>query len=232
MNKLPAPFIVLFFLLFLSPPRTFAAVDPGETPEDTAKRLQQKIDSIQSLTFNFYQQTRGKMTGRPRKGSGKAVFFKKDGISRMRWDYHSPDKQVLVSDGTVFSMYFDKLKQMIVNPAESMDNDLTYSFFTGKGNLTEDFQILPPDKKAGLDTAEFKIIKLVPGQIHSQIQDVHVWVTQSSLIRRMNIRDHFGTETILNFNDIQVDALVDTDEKILQALFSFIPPDDTEIIEQ
>ena len=172
------------------------------------------------------------MTGRPRKGSGKATFFKKDGVSRMRWDYSSPDKQVLVSDGTVFSMYFANLKQMIVSPAEFLDSDLTYSFFTGKGDLTKDFQNFPADEEAGVNTAEFKIIKLVPVQDHSQIQDVHVWVTPSSLIRRMNIRDHFGTVTVLNFSDIQVDSLVDTDEKKLQALFSFIPPDDTEIIEQ
>lgn len=232
MHKLSAPLIILFFLLLLSPPQTSAEIAPGETPENTAKRLQQKIDSIQSLAFNFYQQTRGEMTGRPKKGSGKAVFFKKDGVSRMRWDYSSPDKQVLVSDGTVFSMYFDSLKQMLVSPAESLDNDLTYSFFTGKGNLTKDFQILPPNEEIGVNTAEVEIIKLVPIQDHSQIQDLHVWVTQSSLIRRMNIRDHFGTETVLNFSDIQVDTLVGTDEKTLQTIFSFIPPDDTEIIEQ
>jgi len=232
MQKLSAPFIILLLLLSASSPQASTAIDSGEPPEKTAARLQLKIDNMQSLTFNFYQQTRGEMTGRPRKGSGKAIFYKKDGTSRMRWDYSSPDRQVLVSDGVVFSMYFDNLKQMIVSPAESLDKDLTYSFFTGTGNLTKDFLILPPDEKTGVNTAEFKVIKLVPVRDHSQIQDLHIWVTPSSLIRRMNIRDHFGTITVLNFSDIQVDSLVETDEKKLQSLFSFIPPEDTEIIEQ
>ncbi len=172
------------------------------------------------------------MTGRPRKGSGKAIFYKKDGNSRMRWDYSTPDKQVLISDGAVFSMYFDDLKQMIVTPAENIKNDLTYSVFTGKGNLKNDFHILPPDEETGNNSEEFQIIKLVPKEPHSQVQDIHVWITESSLIRRMSIRDLFGTITVLNFSDIQVDSLVGTDEKTLQSLFSFIPPEGTEIIEQ
>ncbi len=232
MHKLFLLFITLLSSLIIFSLQASAKIDADESPETTAARIQVRIDKIQSLSFNFYQQTRGELTGRPRKGSGKAVFFKKDGNSRMRWDYSNPDKQVLVSDGAVFSMYFDDLKQMIVTPAENIENDLTYSFFTGRGNLNNDFHILPPDEETGTNTVEFKIIKLVPKQPHSQVQDIHVWVTETSLIQRMNIRDLFGTITVLNFSDIQVDSLVGTDEKTLQSLFSFIPPKDTEIIEQ
>ncbi len=232
MHKLFLLFITLLSSLIIFSLQASAKINTDESPEDTATRIQLRIDEIQSLSFNFYQQTRGELTGRPRKGSGKAIFFKKDGNSRMRWDYNNPDKQVLVSDGSVFSMYFDDLKQMIVTPAENIENDLTYSFFTGRGNLKNDFHILPPDEETGTNTEEFQIIKLVPKQPHSQVQDIHVWITEASLIRRMNIRDLFGTITVLNFSDIQVDSLVGTDEKTLQSLFSFIPPKDTEIIEQ
>jgi len=223
---------LLLFLFFLSFLQASAEIGAEETPEQTAERFQQKINTMQSLSFNFNQQTRGEMTGRPRKGSGKAIFYKNNSISRMRWDYSIPDKQVLVSDGVVFSMYFENLQQMIVTPAENLNGDITYSFFTGKGNLKKDFLIFPPDKEIGGNTNEFAIIKLVPRQVHSQIQDVHIWVTPSSLIRRMSIRDQFGTITILNFSNIQVDTLIGVDEKTVQALFSFVPPEGTEIIEQ
>jgi outer membrane lipoprotein carrier protein len=232
MYKLFLLFITLLSSLIIFSQQPSAKINSNEPPEDTATRVQLRIDKIQSLSFNFYQQTRGEMTGRPRKGSGKAIFFKKDGNSRMRWDYSSPDKQVLVSDGAVFSMYFYDLKQMIVTPAENIKNDLTYSVFTGRGNLKNDFHILPPDEETGSNSEEFQIIKLVPKEPHSQVQDIHVWITESSLIRRMSIRDLFGTITVLNFSDIQVDSLVGTDEKTLQSLFSFIPPKGTEIIEQ
>lgn len=204
-----------------------------ESPEAIAERLQARYDKIGSLSFNFIQNTSGDMTGRPRRGSGRAAFVKLDDKSYMRWDYTSPDKQVMVSDGELFSMYFAELQQMIVTPAETLDADLTYSFFTGKGLLKRDFDILTADEdfpsKSG---ADFKVIKLIPKTAQSQVQDIHLWVTTDSLIRRINIRDHFGTLTVLNFSDIEVDGLIGKDPQELLTFFSFVPPEGTEIIRQ
>jgi len=232
MDKLFFVFITLLIFLSLSSPQGFANANSVESPEQTAEKLQLRIDSMESLSFNFTQQTRGEMTGRPRKGSGKAIFYKKDGKNLMRWDYFSPDRQVIVSDGKVFSMYFEKLKQMIITPAENFQKELTYSFFAGNGSFRKNFHILPPDQEYSATIENSRVIKLVPIQSHPQVQDIHLWVTESSLIRRMTIRDHFGTLTILNFSDIQVNSLAGADKKTIESLFSFTPPDDIEIIEQ
>ncbi len=204
-----------------------------EYPEDIAKRLQARYDKIQSLTFNFSQEATGDMAGRPRKGSGKAAFLKIDGKSYMRWDYLTPDKQVLVSDGKTFSMYFAKLQQMIVTPADTLDADLTYSFFTGRGILTRDFYIRPANEEfQSGNESEFKVIKLIPKTTQSQVQDIHLWVTPDSLIRRINIQDQFGTVTVLNFSNIEINSLVGKDPHELLSFFSFVPPKGTEIIRQ
>ena len=225
-------FIILLVIPFLSL-TVHAAENPVEYPDDIAARLQLRYDAMQSLTFNFYQDIRGEMTGRPRQGSGKAVFFKKDGKARMRWDYTSPDRQVLISDGIDFSMYFENLHQMIITPAENLDADLTYSFFTGKGLLQRDFYIRPANEdEQETNDAEFKVIKLIPKTSQSQVQDIHVWVTPESLIRRMKIRDHFGTITVLNLSDIEADKLTDKNSTEINAIFSFAPPEGTEIIRQ
>jgi outer membrane lipoprotein carrier protein len=122
---------------------------------------------------------------------------------------------------------------MIVSPADTLDADLTYSFFTGKGILTRDFQILPADKALQPESrAEFQVIKLIPKKPQSQVQDIHLWVTPESLIRRINIQDHFGTITVLNFSDIVVDDLIEKDPRDLLSFFSFVPPEGTEIIKQ
>jgi outer membrane lipoprotein carrier protein len=223
---------VVFLVLAISTPQGKA--ESVEYPENIAARLQARYDSMQSLNFTFYQDIQGEMTGRPRQGSGRAVFLKNDGKARMRWDYISPDQQVLISDGTVFSMYFANLKQLIVSPAEQLDADLTYSFFSGKGLLQRDFHIRPAneDEQSANDN-EFKVIKVIPKTPHSQVQDIHLYVTGSSLIRRIKIRDHFGTVTVLNFSDIEVDTLLNgkTPQEI-EAIFAFIPPPGTEIIHQ
>jgi len=224
----------LFFTLLLSLPLVCNATETQlENPTDIANRLQQKYDGIKSLSFNFFQQTRGEMTGRPKSGSGKAFFYKGDSKGRMRWDYSSPDRQVLVSDGENFSMYFSNLKQMIVTPADTLDTELTYAFFIGKGKLVEDFHILPEENESVPEgVQDMKIIKLVPRTPQSQVQDVDLWITDDSLIRRMQIRDHFGTITVLNFSDIVVDSLEKMTPQERDALFEFQPPEGTEIIHQ
>ncbi len=204
-----------------------------EYPEDVAQRLQARYDKIISLSFNFIQNTSGDMTGRPRRGSGMASFVKLGGKNYMRWDYTSPDKQVLISDGKTFSMYFAKLQQMIVSPAETLDTDLTYAFFTGKGILKKDFHIRPADAELQSEnSADLQVIKLIPKTPQSQVQDIHLWVTKDSLIRRIHIRDHFGTLTVLNFSDIVVNSMVGKNPQELLTFFTFIPPEGTEIIRQ
>lgn len=204
-----------------------------EYPEDIAQRLQARYDKITSLTFNFTQNSSGDMTGRPRQGSGRASFVKLDGNRYMRWDYAIPDKQVLVSDGKIFSMYFAELQQMIISPADTLDTDLTYSFFTGKGTLKNDFYIRPANEEFQVENnAEFQVIKLIPKTAQSQVQDIHLWATPDSLIRRISIRDHFNTVTDLNLSDIEIDALVGKNRRELLSFFSFVPPEGTEIIRQ
>jgi outer membrane lipoprotein carrier protein len=223
---------VVFFTLMIPTPH--AEAGEVEYPEDIAARLQNRYDTMQSLNFNFYQDIEGEMTGRPRQGSGRAVFLKNDDKARMRWDYVNPDRQVLISDGVVFSMYFAKLKQLIVSPADQLDADLTYSFFTGKGILKRDFHIRPADEdEQSTHEDEFKIIKIIPKTPQSQIQDIHLYVTSASLIRRIKIRDHFGTVTLLNFSDIEVDTVIkEKSPQEIEAIFTFVPPPGTEIIHQ
>jgi outer membrane lipoprotein carrier protein len=224
----------LLFLICLLLPLVAAHGQNGkEDPEDIAGRLQNRYDKIGSITFNFTQNTSGDMAGRARKGTGKAAFVKLEGNSYMRWDYTSPDRQVLVSDGKTFSMYFANLQQMIVSPADTLDADLTYSFFTGKGLLMQDFHIRPADEDLQPEgKTEFQVIKLIPKTPQSQVQDIHLWVTPDSLIRRIRIQDHFGTITVLNFSDIVVNSLVGKDPQELLPIFSFVPPEGTEIIRQ
>ena len=231
------PIPSLFFLLILSllwPALGFTAETFPEAPGTIADRLQARYDAMQSLSFTFVQHTEGQMTGRPRKGSGKAYFLKTEGLKRMRWNYESPEKLVLVSDGVTFSMYFENLQQMIVSPAEKIEEDMTYSFFTGSGKLAEDFMILGANKNviAAEEDKDLRVIQLVPKTSESQVQDIHLWITADSLIRRIEIRDQFDTRTILTLSDLQANFMSPDDDQTLATLFTFKPPAGTEIIHQ
>ena len=221
-------------MVLLVPAGSLPAQSATEYPEDIAARIQLKYDRMTSLSFTFNQESRGQMSGRPRVGSGTAYFFKNEKTSRMRWNYNSPDQQVLISDGKTFSMYFADLHQMIVTPAKNLDNDLTYTFFSGKGQIADKFHILPPDpeyiQEQVMDGQPIAL-KLVPKEAQSQVQSIHLWVSDDSLIQRIEIRDQFDTITLLNLSAIKVDTL--TAERVKeQGLFSFTPPEGTEIIQQ
>lgn len=231
---IPSILRITLLMLFLSAASTLLAETGAEDPANIAARVQNKYDQMVSLSFSFKQQSKGQMSGRPRMGGGTAVFYKKDKTSRMRWDYNTPDQQVLISDGETFSMYFADLQQMIVTPAHTLDNDLTYSFFSGQGKITEKFHVLPPDEgysQSSGDNDQPKAFKLVPKETQSQIESIHLWVTDASLIRRIEILDHFDTVTVLNLNDIKVNPLA-ADGIDITKLFSFTPPEGTEIIHQ
>lgn len=224
----------LLLLICLSIPTLNTVHANEEAPYDIAVRLQTTYNTISSLSFHFNQRTQDELGGRPRKGSGDAYFYKNEGIGKMRWNYADPNQQVLVSDGETFSMYFSELNQMTVLPAETLDQDLTYSFFTGKGNLVEDFLIFIPDNDVAINSSDepTKVIKLVPKEVQSQVQHIHLWITERSLIQRIEVKDHFNTRTILNFSNIEVDSLLDQSAEQLIELFQYSPPPGTEIIEQ
>ena len=128
---------LLILVLFLLAPGLAEA--QGPSPLDIAQKLQDTYEQAQSLVADFNQTTTMKFSSRIRQGSGTMVFRKP---GRMRWDYLTPDYQVLISDGETISMYFAKNQQMIVSNAKDyLQSDVTYSFFAGTGNILKDFDV-------------------------------------------------------------------------------------------
>ncbi len=185
-----------------------------------------------SLRFHFLQETSGEMTGRPQQGEGVATFLRNSSEKnqKMRWQYSRPDMQIIISDGNAFFMYFKKLKQLIISPAKQLATDLTYAFFTGKGNLVNDFDILPATISS--PAGEAQTIKLIPRTPQQQVAEIELQAGADGLITKIVITDHFGTITTLMLDKIEVNPLQGMPAKELEELFSFTPPPDTEIIEQ
>lgn len=208
----------------------------GASPDEIVLKLQKTYDDINSLSFSFTQLTQGQLTGRPKEGRGKAIFIKEEQGGKMRWDYFGDEKQVIVSDGQDLSMYFAKLHQMIITPAATMKQDIMYSFFTGSQKLQDNFNVTFSDSaETSTDIKKEKdlqVVKLIPKETQSQISNIHLFITKDSLIRRIEIKDHFDTLTVLNLTNLQINSLNNTDSQTLNKLFTFSPPKGTEIIRQ
>ncbi|MHB1014969.1 MAG: LolA family protein [Desulfurivibrionaceae bacterium] len=191
------------------------------TPLELAQKLQARYDETKTMSADFKQTTMVPMTTRKRIGAGKLIIFKP---GRIRWDYLTPDRQVLISDGKKVSMYIASSFQMIVQPvSQYINSDVTYAFFTGTGNIIRDFNVLPSERQAD---AGLKVIKLVPKVAHPQVEYLQVWIDENFMVRRLEIVDHFGSITDLAFSNIR------RNEPVPPETFVFTPPLGTEIIEQ
>jgi len=217
--------LLVIFFLYQPIPVKAGPMDRFEV----AEKLQATYDNAETLVADFSQTTTMKFSSRVRRGSGSLVFSKP---GRMRWDYLTPDHQVIISDGETITMYFEKNHQVIISSAKDyLQSDVTYSFFAGSGNILKDFDVSEPD--IFNQTEKSFLIKLKPKSVHPHVASLHVWVDQKDfLITRMQILDHFDTVTDLYFDNIEINADHHGNRKINEDLFTFSPPPGTEIIEQ
>ena len=212
-------------LLFAHTPARAQNMDAREI----AKRLQQTYEKATDVVADFKQTTTMKFSSRIRHGNGTMIFAKP---GRMRWDYLSPDYQVLISDGKTISMYFEKSNQMIIsNAKEYLQSDVTYSFFAGTGDILRDFDVSTPE--VSNNRKDSFLIKLTPKSSQPQVASILAWVTNDTfLIDHLQIVDHFDTVTDLFFSNIQINSDYYGSRRINDQLFTFLPPADTEIIQQ
>lgn len=150
----------------------------------------------------------------------------------MRWDYITPDHQIIISDGETITMYFEKNNQMIIsNARDYLQSDVTYSFFSGTGDILKDFDIDEADFKNTRENSH--LIKLIPKSTHPHVSYIHAWITDGIfLLEHLQIVDHFDTVTDLFFESLEIDSNSYGDREITKDIFSYTPPPDTEIIKQ
>ncbi|MBT8345418.1 MAG: outer membrane lipoprotein carrier protein LolA [Desulfofustis sp.] len=211
----------------------------GETraqdPEQLAAELQDTYEAVNSMSFSFSQTTSGPMTGRPKSGKGNGLYARTADKPLMRWNYLTPDPQVIISDGKTISMYFEKLNQLIFSEVDEAQTDILLSFFAASEPLDRHFTILPPFLETDIsaeELPEMQSLRLEPLDKNSQIKNIHLWIGENSIIRRIELLDHFDTRTTINLSNIAINPLETANQQELEKLFTFVPPEGTEIIRQ
>jgi len=215
-----AAIVLMSLALMLCLPAPGSGASPL-SPLELAEKLQAQYEETRSMSADFQQAASVPMSNRKRLGAGRVVILKP---GRIRWDYETPDRQVLISNGKKVFMYFANSRQMIVQPvSEYINSDVTYSFFVGTGDIVRDFEVLKADRP---DQGELRAIKLVPKAAHPQVDYLHVWIDKGYVMKRLEVVDHFGSVTELVFSNMK------RNEKVDPEIFTITPPAGTEIIEQ
>ena len=230
----------LMFCVPFTSPMQARATEATDTTTDTTTDTNQQVESIQtlyrdlvSLSFDFNQLSRS--NGRNRHGGGKGVFYRPGTEeSIMRWDYSEPDPQIILNNGSKLSIYSKNDNQLIVTSSEELQSDITYAFFSGKRNLTDDFTPLAPDNRFifAQEDPKMKAIQLLPKTLHNQIKSLHIWFDGEFLIHKLIMEDHFGSLTELTFSNIRLNELPAASPETVAELVRLELPPDTEIIRQ
>jgi outer membrane lipoprotein carrier protein len=208
--------IALFLALTLAP-RAFAE----ESAATIVARVQKYYDATKSLKAKFDQELQSPTTG-TKKASGE-VLLKKPG--KMRWDYATPEKKLMVSDGATLWVYEPEDEQAVKQEVKGSTLTAQLSFLVGEGKLAQEFDAsttkldgLPPDTLA---------LKMVPksGTVAYRYL-VFIVDGKSGQVRQTIIYDQQGGSNKLSFSDVQQNKSIDDGK------FKFTPPAGTQIIKQ
>jgi outer membrane lipoprotein carrier protein len=109
-----------------------------------AKDLKQVLDRLQrhyrdthSFTAKFNEEI--ETVGAPKRQRQGTVSFRKPG--RMRWEFETPEKQTIVSDGETLYSYDPDLNQVVETPLkQALKSSSATSFLLGIGNINRDFK--------------------------------------------------------------------------------------------
>lgn len=224
--------VLLTILVFCSPALNCPA-EEGAAPNNEQRKLEKIFHfygQLSSLSFDFSQQT--ETTARTRSGKGDAVFFRpalQSGL--MRWNYDSPDRQVVINDGNNISIYTENDQQMIVTPAAELESDITYQLLNGNTEIINDFNAVVFDPSLiSSNEPPYPSIELTPLTPQNQLKTIRFWHDDHNIIHQIVITDHFETITTLRFTNIKINDLQADDPAALSTILNFTPPPGTEII--
>src|SRR5690606_35211879 len=130
---------------------------------------------------------------------------------RFRWEYETPYAQLLVSDGERMWAWDRDLNQVTVKKVGDALGSSPAAILAGDGDLDRDFELREAASEDGLEWVE-----IVPKQADSGFASMRVGLTDGRL-RRMEMRDHFGQTTRIDFIDLDLGVRPES------SLFSFVP---------
>ena len=166
----------LFAIVTIAAARPFTA---QQSAPEVAAALQAKYDRIRDFTADFTQQNVTILKKKSTQHRGK-VQIKKPG--KMRWDYHAPEKQLFVSDGTTVYLWVPADNQVTQSPVPKESATSAVMFLAGKGNIVRDFAVTftqtPPPGTHGLrlqpklPERDYEWLELVVDRVSLQIRQL------------------------------------------------------------
>jgi outer membrane lipoprotein carrier protein len=198
-----------------------AASAQGADVKAIATAVDARYNHLRTLEAEFTELYRG--SGMERTESG-TLWLKKPG--KMRWEYRSPKEKLFVSDGKTAWFYVPEDRQARKSSAKKLEDLRSpLAFLLGKTKLERELRglSLAPDVEP-LESGDV-VLRGVPKGLEDQISEIVLEVTPDKRIARLIMQEVDGASTEYRFSDQKEDV------SIQDARFGFVPPAETEIVE-
>lgn len=207
MNRLLRRTAAFFFSLSLS-----AAVSAAD---DGIAQLQRFIAQAGSAEGHFEQIVVSGAARRPQLSSGSFAFERP---GRFRWLVDTPYPQLLVSDGGRLWIWDEDLNQVTVKVLDDALGSTPAAILAGEGALEEAFELV--DEGVAEDLVW---VRATPRQADASFEFMRMGLS-GDMLMRMELRDHFGQTTTIDFVSIQLGV------QRAPEFFRFVPPEGADVI--
>ena len=213
--------VLIITLLVLS---QTALSKQGTELETIVDNIQKKYESMSDFHADFIQEAEVKALKKTQKAFGE-VWFKKPG--KMRWNYYSPTKDTIVSNGKVLWYYSEQDNQVLQSTLTELSGDTTSTtLLSGLGKIKELFNVKFANDK-GLYIKDGHLLELIPKDVNEDEIKNKVIINvnkSSSLVDTIYLFDPFGNQTKISLLKTEIN------KKISDKIFKFDPPKGAEVV--
>lgn len=145
------------------------------------------------------------------------MLFERPG--KFRWIYKTPYEQLIVGDGDKVWFYDEDLNQVTVRQLDLAIGSSPAALLAGNQAIEENFEIA----ELGVQN-QIEWLEAIPKTSESSFEFIQLGFSEDGTLQLMVLRDNFGQTTLLTFTDLKqnIDLPADT--------FTFVPPDDADVI--
>ncbi|MGQ0654031.1 MAG: outer membrane lipoprotein chaperone LolA [Betaproteobacteria bacterium] len=173
------------------------------------------VAGTQSARASFEQKVYDRSGKMVQDAKGSFVFQRP---GRFRWVYAKPVDQVIVGDGERVWIYDRGLNQVTVRKLATALGSTPAALLAGASGVEKAFEISDAGAKDGIEWIEAK-----PREREAGFDRVRIGFGEDGL-RAMELTDHFGQTTRLQFSNVVRNPKVDANE------FRFDPPKGTDVL--
>lgn len=180
-----------------------------------------QLDAFISETRSFvadFEQTLYDADSAPLQVSSGTIQLKRPG--RFVWQYETPNRQRLVSDGDKLWLFDEELEQVTVSALEDRVSGTPLVVLMGTRPVDEEFVVNVLGAENGISWFE-----LIPKAETADFESLYVGLDDTGLAA-MELRDNFGQATQIVLSNLQADVAIDDD------VFVFTVPDGVDVIGQ